>query len=499
MSQYSLPTPFVELRTPPALRATALFGIFFVPVLLFIAWMAWWVEGAVLGLWTLPLWMGMELYWLWQWRVWAQRMRLHGDHLEILMPFAPTSKIAYDQIQAIHLAYGSLQIVTEAESIHLRGDANTLAQLTTALERRLSELHLSVNDTPTVPLLIRSNRQQIVLVNLFGLLIGALGISLLKVAFDDVEMKDRGFAIGFGWLMIGLAGAALYWLLVPFVWHYRFGKEHIEVKHSIHTESYDVSLLRKAELQQRSVTSRGITKTLYTLELQFANGRKLIVQPGAQNYPFEYAETYENVRLIRLLAQLHAIYSTQLQSQTISALPRQSTEKLETKPVESPRTVITIIPLDVAALPWPETKTPDYAYQLHSQPVDLTVTVVNYGERQPGAETVHLRLSRPVAGVSTFDTTNGVASFSQSGNLLLLHTLFSALVIDCRSMNVWRYTVRNRALFLDLVWEGEQLRGSVIGYGKSMSEAESFGPWSLEEIMQQWQAGLGQAEQGNLV
>lgn len=499
MSKHPLPTPFAELRTPPVLRATALFGLFFVPVLILIAWMAWWVEGAVLGLWTLSLWIGMEVYWLWQWRIWAQRMRLHGDHLEIIKPLAPSIKIAYAKMQAIHLAYGALQIVTDTAPVYVRGDANTLAQLASALEQRLAELQLPLTGSPDLPIVVRVNRQSIILLNLFGLLIGVFGIGLLNAALDDIEMKDRGFAIAFGVLMIVLAGAALYWLIVAFVWHYRFDEERIEVKHSIHTELYDVSLLRKAEMQQRSVTSRGITKTLYTLELDFADGKKLIVRPGAQNYPFEYAETYEKVRLSQLLAQLHTIYHTQLQQQLTSTLSRKPTEKLETKTVELPPTVITTVPLDVAALPWPETKTPDYAYQLHSQRVDLTVTVVNYGERQPGAETVHLRLSRPVAGVSIFDTTNGVASFSPSGNLLLLHTLFSALVIDCRSMEVWRYTVRDRALFLNVAWEGEKLRGSIIGYGKSMSEAESFGLWSLEEIMQQWQPGLGQASEGNLV
>lgn len=383
--------------------------------------------------------------------------------------------------------------------MQLRGDANTLAQLTTTLEQRLSELHYPQTELPSLPLLIRANRQPILLMNLFGLLIGALGIGLLNAALDDVEMQNRAFAIGFSWVMIGLAGVTLYWLLVTFVWHYRFSEERIEVKHSIHTESHDVSLLRKAELQQRSVTSRGVTKTLYTLELQFADGKKLTVQPGVQNYPFEYAETYEKVRLSQLLAQIQSIYQTQLLHHSTPIQASKQTEQAGMTEMESHPIQITTIPLDVDNLPWPEIKTPDYAYQLHSQPVDLTVTVVNYGERQPGAETIHLRLSRPVEGVSLFDTTNGEASFSTSGNLLLLHTLFSALVIDCRSMNGWRYTVRDRALFLDLAWKGESVRGRILGYGKQTSEAEPFGPWNLEEIMQQWQPGLGQADQGNLV
>jgi hypothetical protein len=75
------------------------------------------------------------------------------------------------------------------------------------------------------------------------------------------------------------------------------------------------------------------------------------------------------------------------------------------------------------------------------------VTVRNYRERQPGAETIDLCLSRPVAGCSVFHTTNGQARFNPSGARLLLHDFFVIIVIDTLTMTPWRYQLPPRTSF----------------------------------------------------
>ena len=149
--------------------------------------------------------------------------------------------------------------------------------------------------------------------------------------------------------------------------------------------------------------------------------------------------------------------------------------------------------LDVTALPWANKaeKVPDYAYQLHSHVGKLTVTVINYGERQPGAETVHIRLSRPVEGCDCLDTTNGIAEFSGSGTHLLLYDLFTILVIDVRSMHVRHFALPPRTLFRAVGWEGEAIIGKTHGYAQPISEVKPFGPWPWETIEAEWKAGIG--------
>lgn len=69
------------------------------------------------------------------------------------------------------------------------------------------------------------------------------------------------------------------------------------------------------------------------------------------------------------------------------------------------------------------------------------MTVLNYGERQPGAEDVLLHLSRPVAGQQTFDATNGDATFSASGAYLLLTMPFLLITMDAQTMQAWHFAL----------------------------------------------------------
>lgn len=500
MNNSPKPSSITEFRAPALLRGAALFCLFFTPILTAISLMAWWVEGATIGLWTAPIWLAMTIYWLWQWRIWAQRMQLHADRLEILTPFANKRTIHYTQITALHMERDVLHVITQQENppiqpskrnskrISIRGDANTLALMTVAMEEVVPALRAARESPPSLPIVVKAQRQSILIISVFGLLIAALGIGLTHAAIDDVEMESRGFAIGFGVVMIGMGGVLLYWLLVTFVWRYRFDKDTIEARHTFRRERYHPSLLRQIEMKQQTVTNRGITRTLHTLEMQFADDQKFVIQPGAQNYPFDYAEAHEKVLLEKLLQQLTAAYRNELQNiqpDLASAVSKNTTLKGESPPLVSRSE------LDPANLPWPDVTPPDYAFQLYSVPANLTVSILNYGERQPGAETIEIRLSASVEGENFFYTTNGNALFSQSGSLLLLHDSFLPIVIDTATLRAWHYKIADRTFLLSPKWDGERLIGSTLGYGKRIPDAEPFGPWSKDDIIQHWQQGLG--------
>ena len=136
---------------------------------------------------------------------------------------------------------------------------------------------------------------------------------------------------------------------------------------------------------------------------------------------------------------------------------------------------------------------PQWIVEHYSLVADLRVTVLNYGERQPGAEDVWLHLSRPVAGQQTFDTTNGEAAFSTSGAYLLFTMPFLLIAIDARTMQAWHFALPDRTMLLSAGWAGEQIVGKLLAYGKPTTAARAIGPYSWAAITTQWQPGLGAA------
>lgn len=467
-------TPF-EYQAPPFLRGLAIFALITALLLTLIALMAWWVEGARMGLWTLPIWLGMAGYWVWQWRCWAQCFRLYPDRLTVLTPGRPLCTLSYNDLQAMHLQRGRLHLITPHQTHILHGDPNTIASLAAALLTHVPALD-PTRGALTLPIRVDAPRQPVIVLNIFGLLISALGVGLGNAAISDVEFPNRGMALLFAGVMVGMAGLSLYWLLFTFVWRYSFDQRVISVRYSLRTVRYDPTNLRQITLTARDVTHRGFTQTLYTLRLTFAQGAPLIVQPAAQNHPFDYADAHEKVLLTQLLTRLERLYAMVLAP---TPLPAVTTRWLNPKTDWQP--------------PPGMTKPPDYIIEHHSHPADLRVTILNYGERQPGAEDVQLHLSRPLAGQQIFDTTNGDATFSASGAYLLLATPFLLIAVDAHTMQAWHYALPDRTMLYHAGWEGERLAGKMIPYGKRVDAAIMIGPYTWAEVTDQWQPGVGRA------
>lgn len=471
MLEQSATTP-LEYQAPAFLRGVAIFALITTLLLTVIAFLAWWVEGAVIGAWTLPLWAAMAGYWCWQWRLWAQRFVLYPDRLTVLMLGRPLCTVPYSTLQHMRLDRGQLHLTTLHETHSLQGDPNTMASLAAALLARIPVLD-QTKGALTLPIQVDAPRQPVILLNLFGLLIGALGIGLGNAAIRDVELSNRVMALLLAGVMVAMAGISLYWLLCTFVWRYTFDQTVIRVRYSLRTVCYDPAHLRQIRLMTRSVTHRGITKTLYTLRLTFAQGTPLIVQPAAQNHPFDYADAHEKVLLTQLLTQLETLYAMVLTP------PAVTTRWLDPKTDWQPQPGMA--------------KPPDFIIEHHSHPADLRVTILNYGERQPGAEDVQLHLSRPLTGQQFFDTTNGDATFSASGTHLLLATPFLLIAVDAHTMQAWHYALPDRTMLYHAGWEGERLVGKLIPYGKRADAAIPIGPYTWAEVTAQWQLGVGRA------
>ena len=140
----------------------------------------------------------------------------------------------------------------------------------------------------------------------------------------------------------------------------------------------------------------------------------------------------------------------------------------------------------------------DFCQQLHSFQNLLTVDVLNYGERQPGAEDVILHFSRPIGPhhCMCLSSTNGAAKFSPNGKYLIVHDLFSiiavAITAGAAPLEAWHFSVPQRHLLLSLAWDDECVVGQTLGYGKPMDAVTRLGPWTWDVLVATWQPGLGE-------
>lgn len=461
-------------ETPRYQRWLASFALAVTLLLAGLAGLAWWIEGATLVLITLPLWVCMAGYWFGQGWLWAQQFRLAPDRLLVVRFGRVLHEVPYRAVHGLHYERGRLHLVTAQQQLSLRGEPNTLAQVAAALAVHIPTL------AATAPLLgapihVNAPRQPVLLMSGFGLLIGALGIGLGNAALGDPEFPNRIGALLFALLMITIGGTLLYWLLFTFVWSYHFAAHQIRVRQTLRTTVYAPANLQRIDLHAQAVTTRGFTKILYTLHLTFRQGQPLIVQPGAQNYPFDYADIEEQVTLTRLHHQLEQLYTMHLMP-----VPAVTTRMLD------PHS-------DLPSLPGAPQHPPDYIIEHHAPAADLRVLVINYGERQPGAEELFLWLSRPVAGYQCIATTNGDAEFSPHGTYLLLRSPFLLVVIETQTLAARHYRLPDRTMLLSTDWEGERLVVRLVGYSQPSAAATTLGPFTWADLSAHWQPGLGQA------
>lgn len=146
---------------------------------------------------------------------------------------------------------------------------------------------------------------------------------------------------------------------------------------------------------------------------------------------------------------------------------------------------------ELAQHPRADRRPPDHGMLLTSHPADLKVLVMNYGERQPGAEDVLLKLSRPVMGHSELDTTNGDAHFSTSGRLLAFALPFEVIAVECASMQARHFALPDRTMLMSAAWDEDQLLVRWLPYARPANEAVTLGPLSWDAITATWATGLG--------
>ena len=293
-------------RHPVWLGRVAIFALGVSLLLMTLSVLSWTQEGYEMGLWLLPVWLLMAAYWLRQWIDWTTWFQLTDDGL-VIWRRGRARLIVRAEITGVALKGKSLQIETKSGALRLPGHVNLLARVSAALE---GWVPLSARPQPVWPCVVSADWMPPLFMCLFGVFLLALGVSGLVWSFstpnDDTAMQV--FQIVFMFSIIALGLGQVVHFLWRFVWRYRFDDHQIEVRTTLRTRRYDPRLIQEILLTEESVTYRGVTRILVRLRVTFSSGPPLIIQPGAQNYPLEYAEVVESYRLTRLLTQLKSQY-----------------------------------------------------------------------------------------------------------------------------------------------------------------------------------------------
>ncbi|MBI1299846.1 hypothetical protein GC175_33390 [bacterium] len=301
-----------DYRHPVWLGRTAIFALGVSFLLMTFSVLTWTQEGNEMGLWLLPIWLLMAAYWLRQWIHWTTWFQLADAEL-VIWRMRSARLIARAEITGVALKGKSLKIETASGTVRLPGHVNLLARVSAALDGWVPR---SARPQPVWPCVVSADWMPPLFMCLFGAFLLALGVSGLIWSFsapnDDTAMQV--FQIVFMFTIIALGLGQIVHFLWRFVWRYRFDDQQIEVRTTLRTHRYDPRLIKDMLLTEESVTYRGITRILVRLRVTFCSGQLLIIQPGAQNYPWDYAEVVESYRLTRLLAQLRSQYGHYLRA-----------------------------------------------------------------------------------------------------------------------------------------------------------------------------------------
>lgn len=131
--------------------------------------------------------------------------------------------------------------------------------------------------------------------------------------------------------------------------------------------------------------------------------------------------------------------------------------------------------------------------KLRSTHVDFEVTIENLAEHHMGAGTVCFQMSRPILGITRFQTTNGQAFFTPDGTGLLFHDACVILFYDLVKDEVFNFEPPPERYFTRVRIEQDALLGDL--YGR-LSRGKPFDPIPLAELKARFNQGFGPVNRG---
>lgn len=302
-----------EYRYPPFLRLIIAICLPFTLLLAVISWLAYQIDGARIGLYMLPIWLLMNVYWAYTLATMPKWVRFEATQLAVGY-WRREVRLPYGEIHTVRWQPWGLHIgSTRAQFILSRIHPNVVAAIHGELEQRVPVAQARYRHRfAEFPLSLRARRVAPIF---FGLLFGPLLILLALFSLNyTLTVKDSTstvnclFMLGMSisWLALGLG--LCYAVIGSYVWRYTFTASTIRARYSLYQREWPTSEMQSIDMVSEESTYRGVTRTRWRIDIAFMDGTKLAVSPSQWGAWLDNSDVQDELLLRQLFERLHTLY-----------------------------------------------------------------------------------------------------------------------------------------------------------------------------------------------
>ncbi|MFZ0545665.1 MAG: hypothetical protein WAM60_09520 [Candidatus Promineifilaceae bacterium] len=303
----------VEIRYPPLFRLLNGISVLVFLGIAFLGWMAYLQEGVGWGLPAAVIMLALTAFWLFALAASPQLVQFGEDHL-LIRRWLGTTKLAYQEISAVRQSRPFIILQIPRRTIRLyKLYANTDAKIMTALEKYVPAANTVQQERlrPSLPFTFQSAST-----GAFGTLVGMvllLGGGIATFVYlitepDQVEGLQWVCIPFFSFISTGFGLLFLYMLVRQYPRKYLFTPSEIRLQYLFHAVRHPAQGLRSVTVKESPRTVRGVPRNLYQLELAYANGATVLLEPNAFAFPMDYIDAKEAKRTADLAAQIRYAY-----------------------------------------------------------------------------------------------------------------------------------------------------------------------------------------------
>ena len=310
----SKPQIQLEIRYPPLFRFINILGILVMFTMVFISWMAYTQEEVDWALPTAVIMLLLGLFWLLALAATPIVVQFRQDHLQVRR-WLGTSKMMYRDITGVRQSRPFIILKTTEKTLRLyKLYANTDAKLMTALEKFVPVANAAQEKRlyPTLPFTFNSASTGPVgvFVGMFILLGGGIAaFAYLITDTESIEPLQWVCVPLFGLMSVGFGLMFLYMLAREYPRKYVFTPSEIRIHYLFHAARHPVQGLQAVTIKEDPRTVRGVPRTVYQLNFQYADGSIVMLEPNGFGFPMDYIDAKEKQITAELTTQIRHAYS----------------------------------------------------------------------------------------------------------------------------------------------------------------------------------------------
>lgn len=316
-----------EYRYPPFLRLIIAVCLPFSLLLAVISWLAYQIDGAMIGLYMLPVWALMSVFWAYTLATMPQWVRFEETQLAIGY-WRRQYRLPYAEIHTVRWRpWGLLIGTTRAQVLLSRVHPNVVAAIHGELEQRVPVAQARYRHRfAEFPLSLRARRVAPIFSLLFGPLLIALALGSLNYLLTENDSSSTVsslfmFVISTSWLILGLG--LCYAVLCNYIWRYTFTADRIRARYSLHQREWPTRSIQSIGMVSEKSIYRGVTRIHWRIDIEFTDGEKLAVSPSQWGARLNNSDVQDKLLLRQLIERLHALYPL---PQTVEVIPASMVE-----------------------------------------------------------------------------------------------------------------------------------------------------------------------------